>query len=168
MAFNDIARSPVFTNQIAGLTPQHYSELSPLALLLVDYTVMGGHIQAVVSSVSAAMPQAEAGNTRILAIAAPKRQTGRLANLPTMREQGINATGISGWRGVFGAKGLTAAQAAAWSEVLGKVVLTDDWKNQLEANNVASNFIAGREFAKWLAAEYEDTRAVMSDLGLAK
>jgi len=228
----------IFTNQIAGLTPQHYSELSPFALLLVDYTVitvkmdspikgmreladrlktdpesiafglvshggpnhlalaqavksagvdprklklvvfktnaqsmttlMGGHIQAVVSSVSAAMPQAEAGNTRILAIAAPKRQAGKLANLPTMREQGINATGISNWRGVFGAKGLTAAQAAAWSEMLGKVVLTDDWKNQLEANNVASNFLAGREFAKWLAAEYEDTRAVMSDLGLAK
>ena len=52
--------------------------------------------------------------------------------------------------------------------MLGKVVLTDDWKNQLEANNVASNFLAGGEFAKWLAAEYEDTRAVMSDLGLAK
>jgi len=59
-------------------------------------------------------------------------------------------------------------QAAAWSEALGKAVQTDDWKNQLEANNAASNFLAGREFAKWLAAEHNDTRAVMSDLGLAK
>lgn len=228
----------IFTNQIAGLTQQHYTELSPLGLLLVDYTVitvkndspiksmrdlinrlkadpesiafglvsrggpnhlaaaqavksagidpkklklvvfktnaqsmtsvMGGHIHAVISSVSAAMPQVEAGNTRILAIAAPKRQAGKIANLPTMREQGIDATGISNWRGMFGAKGLSAAQIAAWSEALSKVVLSDDWKQQLESNNVSSNFLSAKEFSSWLGVEYEDTKAVMSDLGLVK
>jgi putative tricarboxylic transport membrane protein len=30
----------VFTNEIAGLTKQRYTELSPIALLLVDYTVI--------------------------------------------------------------------------------------------------------------------------------
>ena len=30
----------VFTNEIAGLTKQKYTELSPVALLLVDYTVI--------------------------------------------------------------------------------------------------------------------------------
>jgi putative tricarboxylic transport membrane protein len=228
----------VFTNQIAGLTKLHYSEFTPLALLLVDYTVitvksdsplksmrdlvermradpeavafglvsrggpnhlalaqamksagidpkklklvvfktnaesmtsvMGGHIHAVVSSVSAAMPQAEAGHTRILAIAAPKRQSGRIAGLPTMREQGIDATGISNWRGILGARGLSEAQAAFWSAALAKVVETDEWKKQLDANNVASAYMPAREFGKWLAAEYEDTRAVMAELGLAK
>lgn len=228
----------VFTNQIAGLTKMHYRELTPLALLLVDYTVitvkadspiksmrdlvgrmkadpesiafglvsrggpnhlaaaqamksagidpkklklvvfktnaesmtsvMGGHIHAVVSSVSAAMPQAEAGHTRILAIAAPKRQTGKLANLPTMREQGIDATGISNWRGILGTKGLSEAQSAFWSAALAKVVEAEEWKKQLEANNVASSFLPAQEFGKWLVVEYEDTRAVMAELGLAK
>lgn len=228
----------IFTNQIAGLNKLHYRDLTPLALLLVDYTVItvkvdspikgmrdlvdrmksdpeaiafglvsrggpnhlaaaqamrsagidpkklklvvfktnaesmtsviGGHIQAVVSSVSAAMPQVEAGQTRILAIAAPKRQTGKLANLPTMREQGIDATGISNWRGLLGAKGLSDAQVAFWSAALARVVETDEWKKQLETNNVASTFLPGREFGKWLAVEYEDTRAVMAELGLAK
>lgn len=228
----------VFTNQIAGLTKMHYSDLTPLALLLVDYTVitvkadspirsmrdliarmradpeaiafglvsrggpnhlalaqamksagidpkklklvvfktnaesvtsvMGGHIHAVVSSVSAAIPQAEAGHTRILAIAAPRRQAGKLANLPTMREQGIEATGISNWRGILGTKGLGEAQVEFWSAALAKVVETEEWKKQLDANNVASTFLPAREFAKWLAAEYEDTRAVMAELGLAK
>jgi putative tricarboxylic transport membrane protein len=218
----------VFTNEIAGLTKMHYSELTPLALLLVDYTVitvkadsplksmrdlvermradpdaiafglvsrggpnhlalaqamksagidpkklklvvfktnaesmtsvMGGHIHAVVSSVSAAMPQAQAGHTRILAIAAPTRQPGRIANLPTMREQGIDATGISNWRGILGARGLSEGHAAFWSAALAKVVDTEEWKKQLEANNVASQFLPSREFAKWLAAEYQDTR----------
>ena len=228
----------VFTNQLAGVTPHRYTDMTPLALLLVDYSVisvaansplktmrdlvdrlkadpeslafgvvarggpnhlalaqsvrsggadakrlkmvvfkanaesitavMGGHIHAVVSSVSAALPQALAGNTRILAVAAPQRVGGNMANVPTMREQGINATGISNWRGLFAPRGITAAQAAYWEEALSKVVLTEEWKKQLDDNNLVSRFLRGREFAKYLDGEYADTRSVMSDLGLVK
>ena len=228
----------VFTNQLAGVTLLRYSDMTPLALLLVDYSVitvaanspmktmrdlvdrlkadpesvafgvvarggpnhlalaqgvrsggadarklklvvfktnaesmtavMGGHIHAVVSSVSAALPQVLAGSTRILAVAAPQRVGGNMANVPTMREQGINATGISNWRGLFAPRGITAAQAAYWEEALAKVVATEEWKSQLESNNLVSRFLRGREFAKYLEAEFDDTRSVMSDLGLIK
>ena len=228
----------VFTNEIAGLTKQKYTELSPVALLLVDYTVisvkadspiktmrdmvvrlkaspdaisfglvsrggpnhlaaaqtmksagiqpkalkfvvfktnaqsmtaaMGGHIDAVVSSVSAAMPQTEAGNMRILGIAAPQRQSGKLAQVPTMREEGMPATGIPNWRGILAAPGVTADQVAFWSGALTKVVATKEWKQQLDENNVASEFTTGEPLHKWLAEAYQDTRTVMSDLGLVK
>jgi putative tricarboxylic transport membrane protein len=226
----------IFTNEIAGLTKDKYTDLTPIALLLVDYSVVtvkadsplknmrelvarlkadpgsvsfglvsrggpnhlalaqairaagldpkvlrlvvfktnaesmtaliGGHIQAVVSSVSAALPQVEAGQTRMVGIAAPRRQGGKLAQVPTMREEGMNATGIANWRGILGAGGISAAQAAFWSNALTKAVVTDDWKKQLEENSVASEFISGEAFRKWLAEAYEDTRSVMSDLGL--
>jgi putative tricarboxylic transport membrane protein len=228
----------VFTNELAGVTPHRYTEMTPLALLLVDYSVitvaaaspmktmrdlvarlkadpdsiafglvarggpnhlalaqgirsagldakrlklvvfktnaesmtavMGGHIQAVVSSVSAALPQVQAGNMRILAVAAPQRVGGSLAAVPTMREQGIDATGISNWRGLFAPKGVTAAQVAYWEEALAKVVATEEWRSQLETNNLVSRFLRGREFAKYLEGEYGDTRSVMIDLGLLK
>jgi len=226
----------IFTNEIAGLTKQKYTDLAPVALLLVDYTVVtvrtdspiksmrdmvarlkadpnaiafglvsrggpnhlaiaqamraagidpktlklvvfktnaesmtavaGGHIHAVVSSVSAALPQDEAGMTRMLGIAAPQRQSGKLAQVPTMREEGMNATGIPNWRGVLGAAGITPGQAGFWRGALEKVVATDEWKSQLEKNSVASEFVAGDAFRKWLAEAYEETRSVMSDLGL--
>ncbi len=226
----------IFTNEIAGLTKDKYTDLTPISLLLVDYSVVtvkadsplknmrelvarlkadpnsvafglvsrggpnhlalaqamraagidpkslklvvfktnaesmtavaGGHIQAVVSSVSAALPQVEAGTTRMLGIAAPRRQGGKLAQVPTMREEGMNATGIPNWRGILGTGGITAAQAAFWSNALTKVVVTDEWKKQLEENSVASEFIAAEAFRKWLAEAYEDTRAVMADMGL--
>lgn len=232
------ATATVFTNQIAGLTPLHYADLTPLALLLVDYSVItvradspmkgmrdlvdrlkadpesvafglvarggpnhlmlaqavksagidpkklklvvfktnaesmmaavGGHVHAVVSSVSAALPQVQAGNTRMLGVAAPQRVTGTLANLPTMREQGIEATGISNWRGIFGAKGLAPAQVAFWEEALAKVAAVDEWKSQLEANNLTSRLLRSKDFAKYLEGEYSATRVVMTDLGLAK
>lgn len=226
----------IFTNEIAGLTKQKYTDLTPLALLLVDYTVVtvktdsqirsmrdlvarlkadpnsitfglvsrggpnhlaiaqamraagidpktlklvvfktnaesmtaavGGHIQAVVSSVSAALPQVELGQTRMLGIAAPNRQPGKLAQVPTMREEGMNATGIPNWRGVLGAGGITPAQASFWGGALEKVASTEEWKKQLDQNSVSPEFIAGEAFRKWLIEAYEDTRSVMTDLGL--
>jgi putative tricarboxylic transport membrane protein len=228
----------LFTNQIAGVAPHHYKDLTPLALLLVDYTVVsvkndsplksmrdlldrlradpesisfgvvarggpnhlaiaqairsagldpkklklvvfktnaesitaviGGHIQAMVSSVSAALPQHLAGNSRVLAVAAPQRVGGPLAAVPTMREEGVSATGISNWRVIFGAKGLSAAQTAFWGDALSKVVTTSEWKQQLDANQLDSRFMRGAELANWLDGEYAATRAVMADLGLAR
>ena len=228
----------IFTNQIAGLTQLHYADFPPLALFLVDHSVItvradspmknlrdlverlkadpdsiafgmvarggpnhlalsqamrsagvdprklktvvfktnaesimavvGGHIHAVVCSVSAALPQVQAGNTRVLAIAAPQRQVGALANVPTLREQGINANGIANWRGVLGAKGLAPAHIAFWEDAFARVAAAEEWKAQLAATNLASQFLRGREFAQYLEAEYNDTRAAMIDLGLAK
>jgi putative tricarboxylic transport membrane protein len=228
----------LFTNHIAGVAPHHYKELTPLALLLVDYTVVsvkqdsqiksmrelvqrlrsdpesisfglvarggpnhlalaqalraggvepkklklvvfktnaetitavvGGHIDAMVSSVSAALPQHQAGNSRILAVAAPQRVGGPLAQIPTMREQGLDATGISNWRTIFGAKGLSPAQSAFWSDALSKVVETSEWKQQLDKTQLESKFMRGPELGKWLDGEYAATRAVMTELGLAK
>lgn len=228
----------LFTNHLAGVTPLHYKELTPLALLLVDYTVVtvkqdspiksmrdmvdrlkadpeslafgvvarggpnhlavaqamrsagvdpkklklvvfktnaesitaviGGHVHAMVSSVSAALPQVQAGNARMLAVAAPQRVGGLLAKLPTMREQGIDATGISNWRVIFGAKGITPAQVQFWEDALSKIVATPDWKHQLDSNNLESRFTRGRDLAKFLDTEHAATRAVMVDLGLAR
>lgn len=228
----------IFTNQLAGVTPLHYTEFTPLALLLVDYSVItvaanspiksmrdmverlradpeslsfgvvarggpnhlaaaqamrsagidpkklkmvvfktnaesltaviGGHIQAVVSSVSAALPQVQAGNARMIGVAAPQRGGGAIAAVPTMREQGIDALGISNWRGIIGAKGLTPAQIAHWEDIIGKSTATEDWKKQLATNNLESRFLKSAEFRKYLDGEYANTRAVMVDLGLAK
>ena len=232
------ATATIFTNQIAGLTLLHYADFTPLALFLVDHSVItvradsplknlrdlverlkadpdsiafgmaalggpnhlalsqamrsagvdprklktvvfkgtsefmmalvGGHIHAVVSSASAALPQVQAGNTRLLAIAAPQRQTGSLANVPTVREQGINANGIANWRAVFGARGLTPTHIAFWEDALARIAAADDWKARLAANNLASQFLRGKDFAQYLETEYNETRAVMTDLGLAK
>jgi putative tricarboxylic transport membrane protein len=130
--------------------------------------MMGGHLQAVASSVSSSMSQVTAGNTRMLAIAAPQRMGGALAAVPTLREQGIDVGGISNWRVVFAAKGITPAQVNFWEEALAKTVVTADWKKLLDDNNLESQFMRSRDTAKYLESEYAATRAVMSDLGLAK
>ena len=232
------ATATVFTNQLAGLTSLGYADLTPLACLVVDYSVVtvaadspiksmrelvdrlkadpgavafgmvsrggpnhlalsqavlsagvdprklktvvfktnaeshmavvGGHIQAVVSSVSAALPQVQAGHTRMLAIAAPQRAAGPLASLPTMREQGINATGISNWRAIFGVKGMTPAQASFWENALSHMAASEDWNRELDGTNMSRLFLRGKEFAQYLDEEFAATKSVMTDLGLIK
>lgn len=232
------ATATVFTNQLAGLTPVGYTDLTPLANLVVDHTVItvvadspiksmrdlverlradpgalsfgmvsrggpnhlalsqavrsagldprklktvvfktnaesnmavvGGHIQAVVSSVSAALPQVQSGQTRMIAIAAAQRATGAVAHVPTMREQGIDATGISNWRAIFAAKGISAAQVAFWDAALAKALSSEEWNRELETTNMSRHVLRGREFVKYLEAEYAATRAVMLDMGLTK
>ena len=227
-----------FTNELAGITTQRYTDLAPIALLFVEHTVitvrsdspiknmrdlvdrlkadpesiafglgarggvnhlalsqavkfagidprklkavifktnaesmmamLGGHVQVVGSSVSAAFAQAQAGNIRILGVAAPQRITGAMAHVPTLREQGIDVNGVSNWRALFGAKGLAPAQIAFWEEALARTVATNEWRKLVEENNLTPKFLRSRDCAVYLEGEYAATKAVMTDLGLVK
>ena len=130
--------------------------------------VAGGHIQAVASSVSAARPFVQQGSARVLVIAAPKRQPGPLAQTPTLKEQGLDVPLVTNWRGVFGAPGLSAAQIAYWESAFAKMVATDDWKKAVEQSELTGMFLRGKDFARFLDAEYQVSKSVLTDLGYAK
>jgi len=129
--------------------------------------MLGGHIQVVASSVSAALGQFRSGNTRILAIVAAQRMTGPLSQVPTLREQGIDVTQAS-WRVIFASKGVGGAQLAFWEEALAKMVGTPEWHKTLEANNWANVFLRGKELEAYLESNYRLTKVVMTDLGMTK
>ena len=129
--------------------------------------VLGGHLQMVASTVTSVIGHVRTGNARIMTLGAPRRMPGALADVPTLREQGIDIV-VSNWRGIVGPRGLSAAQIAYWEDVLAKVVATEDWNKSLEAQYWEGNFLRSREFGKYLESDYNQTKAVMTDLGLAK
>ena len=92
---------------------------------------------------------------------------GALAEVPTLREHGINTT-TSNWRAIVGPKGLAAAQVSFWEGVLAKAVATEEWKKDLDANHWEGNFLPSAEFVKYLEADYSQPRAILTDLGMAK
>jgi putative tricarboxylic transport membrane protein len=130
--------------------------------------VSGGHIQAVASSASAALPFLQQGSVRILAIGAPQRQVGLLSQVPTFREAGVEVPLTTNWRGVFGAPGITAAQTAFWEDAFAKMVQTEEWKKPLDPNELGRFFLGGRDFRKFLESEYQVSKTVLTDLGYAK
>jgi putative tricarboxylic transport membrane protein len=130
--------------------------------------VAGGHIHAVASSASAALPFLQQGTARVLTIAAPQRQSGPLANVPTLREEGVDIALTTNWRGVFGAPGLTAPQIAFWEDAFTKMVATEEWKKGQEQGEHSQHFLAGSNFKKFLDTEYQVSKTVLTDLGYAK
>ena len=128
----------------------------------------GGHVDVMVSSLASVMPHAKAGTLRVLGISAAQRRGGAAANVPTLREQGIATDGVAAWRGLHGAKGLTAAQLGFWEDTLARVFESGDWKAFLEENDLAPQFLRSREFTRYLEGEYAITKAVMADVGMGK
>lgn len=128
----------------------------------------GGHLHVVASSASSALPWVQKGQGRFLAILAPQRLPGPFANAATLREQGFDVAGVTNWRGMFGARGLTPAQTEFWEDAMTKVVSSDDWKKALDTNHVSPVFARGRDFAKFLESEYQSSKAALTDLGFAK
>ena len=233
----DIGNPTLVSNHISGITPQHYRDFSPIALLLNEYTVftvradspiqnirdlaerlrkdpesfavgvsnrggtnhltlalvaksagvdpkrlkvvvfrsnsesitavLGGHIQMVASTVTSVVGQVAAGNARFIGFGAPRRMPGALATVPTLREQGIDVS-LSNWRAIVGPKGLSPEHIAFWEDALARAVTTEDWKKNLEAQYWEGHFLRSGEFVKYLAQQYELTKVVMTDLGLAK
>jgi putative tricarboxylic transport membrane protein len=233
----ELSNPTLMANHVMGLTPQHHSDFTPVAVLLNEYTVfsvradapfksgaellqhlarqpdslsvalttrgganhvalalavkaagvdlkrmkivsfksnsesmtalLGGHIDLVASSASPALPHMQQGRTRIIAISAPKRMGGVLAQVPTWKEQKIEAVN-SNWRAFIGPKGMTAAQTAYWEDVAARLAKSGAWKEQLDANFWEGNHVTGRALRDFFAEEYKEHKEILGELGLAK
>lgn len=228
----------IFTNELSGVSARRYTDITPLALLVIENTVLtvragssiknmsdlaarlkadadsvafampsrggqphltaaaavraagldprkmkvvvfkgsgesisallGGHVDVMVSSSGSILTQVQAGQVRVLGIAAARRASDILAAAPTFREQGFNTTGVSAWRGLHGPPGLTSAQIVFWDDALAKMTDTAEWKKNLDDGDLTQHYLRSREFAGFLEGEYALTRAVMADVGLIK
>ena len=129
--------------------------------------LLGGHVDIMASPVSNLVPHAADGKLRIIAVAAPKRLGGALAQTPTLKEQGAPVE-VDNLRGVVGPKGLTAAQVAYWETTLRSMTATAQWRSSLEKNLWENSFTGAEGSTKALKTQYEEMRAGMAELGLAK
>jgi putative tricarboxylic transport membrane protein len=129
--------------------------------------LMGGHIDLVTTAAGNVASHVTAGKLRVLGVAANKRFSGQLAEIPTWKEQGVNLV-FGGWRGILAPKGLTAQQSAYWENALRKVTETAEWKADLEKNFWADDFVPGAQFRKELDKDYEAMKSVLVDIGLAR
>ena len=129
--------------------------------------LLGGHIDVMFSTTAAPVTQLRAGKVRVLAVAAPGRLGGELAQVPTWREQGTNVV-FSNWRGIVGPRGLNTPQVAYWEDVLAKVAATDEFKRDLERRNWVANFQRSDAMRQFLKAQHEELRALLNDLGMVK
>jgi putative tricarboxylic transport membrane protein len=127
--------------------------------------LLGGHVDVLSGGTVQIAPHVASGRMRVLAVSSPKRMSGVLASAPTWPEQGYKGA-LENWRGVLGAKGITAAQIAYWDGVFGKIAASADFKEQADKNQWEISYKNSTETAKFFASEYADLKSVMDFLGL--
>jgi putative tricarboxylic transport membrane protein len=129
--------------------------------------LLGGHIDASASAPSTLIEQIKAGKVRMLAIGAMRRLAADLAGVPTWKELGVDAE-FELWRGLAGPKGMTRAQVQFWDDALGKLVRTEEWKNDLARFEMEDVYRNSADTARYWKAEHDEVKAVLTELGLAK
>jgi len=233
----EVSNPTLLANHVMGITQQHYTDFTPIAALLAEYTVfsvradapfksgaelmrhlaqqpeslsvglttrgganhvalalaaraagvdlkrmkvvsfrsnsesmtalLGGHIDLVASSASPALSHIRQGRTRAVAISAPRRMSGVLAEVPTWTEQGVNAVN-SNWRALIAPKGLQPAQTEYWEGAASRLAQSEAWKKELERNFWEAHFLTGRALQDFLAAEFKEQQEILGVLGLAR
>ncbi len=129
--------------------------------------VMGGHVDVAAGSLSQSLQQHRTGKMRIIGYTAPSRLLGELANVPTWREQGSDMH-FSNYRGMVGPKEMTRAQISYWENVLTELDKDEQWRADLEKNNLSREFMRSEAMRKYLDQLAVPIRSVLDDLGLIK
>lgn len=129
--------------------------------------LLGGHLDYVTGGLSVAAPHWKAGKIRILAVTAPKRLEGEYSQIPTWREQGIDAV-VPNSRFMMAPPGLTAAQVAYWDGILRKTTASAEWKRVVAQEQWVDEYVTSADARKHIDQEYAEMREILTDLGMAK
>lgn len=129
--------------------------------------LLGGHVQAVPASIGLWVSPVKSGQARLIAVSAPRRMGGDFSQVPTWREQGVDAV-ISVWRMITAPPGLTPAQAAFWRDALKRTTESPEWKRDLERNYQSDEFLAGADLDRALDDLYAQLKPLLTELELAK
>ncbi len=129
--------------------------------------MLAGEIEMVCGTAATMPPFLAAGRVRVLGVIGPQRLTGVYAQVPTLQEQGIDAT-FTNWRGVIGAKDMRREHIAYWEGALAAVNDSGAWKKELERNFWRANFMTGTKLREFLDREAVTFRSLLTELGLNK
>lgn len=128
---------------------------------------LGGHVDVVASSASLLLPHFKSGAMRIIGISAPKRVSGALASVPTLKEQGVDAV-VDNFRLMIAAPGIGQAHIAYWDEVMARLIQFEEWKKDLESNLWENTYMNSRDTRNYLDTQYIELKSVLTELGMAK
>ena len=149
--------------------------VDPKAVKVVVYSsgaqgitaTLGGHVDVWVGSAASVVPHLNSGAARVLGTGAETRQPGTLAEMPTFREQGIDAV-FSDARGFIGPKDLTPAQVDFWSGAFGRMVEDEAWKKELARYAWEPDYKGAADTVRFLDERTGLLAKILSELGLVK
>ena len=129
--------------------------------------LLGNHIQVVSGDMSEMVPHLQAGKLRVLAVMSDKRLPGKLASVPTAKEQGFDVE----WpiiRGFYLGPKVSEADYQWWEETFKKLVNTPEFQKQRDMRGLFEFNLFGKELDSYVKTQVADYREKATSFGLAK
>jgi len=153
--------------QRAGVDPRRVKFVAFKGSANSVTALLGGHVDAVSTAVSAVVPHVRSGLLRTIAVSSPQRLGAPLATVPTWAEQGIKGT-MSNFRAVIAPKGIDAAAAKYWEARYAQLSEQDEWKKDLEMNLWSWNFLDSAKTVTAITEYADEVETLVGTLGLRK
>ena len=132
----------------------------------VNAAVLGGHVDMMVANPGEALELYKAGKVRILGVYAEKRLAGA-PDVPTMKEQGINAVYVQN-RGLCAPADIPADARKVLEEAFFKYAQTDTFKKYCKDNMLSEAWMDGAAFGKFLEEWNGKYAVILKEMNLIK
>ncbi|MEX0624367.1 Bug family tripartite tricarboxylate transporter substrate binding protein [Saccharospirillum sp.] len=127
--------------------------------------VIGGHVDAFTGDISEATGFIDSGDLRVLAVLAEDRLPGKFSDIPTAREQGIDALGPN-WRGFFMPIDADPEAKAYWVNAIDELYASDEWKAVMVRNGLIPFHPPADEFEAFVTQQVADIETLSREIGL--
>ncbi|MFC3608107.1 tripartite tricarboxylate transporter substrate binding protein [Stutzerimonas tarimensis] len=129
--------------------------------------MLGGHVQVTSSGLGEVTPQLEAGKIRILAVLSDERLPGKLADIPTAREQGYDIS----WpviRGFYMGPKVSDEEFDWWKTRFDGLLADQDFAALRERRDLFPLSLTGHELEAFVRQQVEQYKALAAEFGLVK
>ncbi len=153
----------------------HRSGIDPRRIRYVPFdgggeamtALLGGFVQVFSGEASEVEGQLDAGNLRILTILAPERLPGRMSDVPTAREEGVDVAWVT-WRGFYIPGNVGDEDYAGWVERFERVGRSPEWDEVRRTSRLQRFLLTGPEFESFVFEQVETFREMAREIGLLR
>ncbi len=132
----------------------------------VNAALLGGHVDIAISNPGEAVELIKSGKVKALGTFSEKRLEAA-PNIPTLREQGINATYVVN-RGLVGPADIPADARRTLQEALHKYYESDSFKKYAKDNMITAAWMDGEKYGKWMDGENIRYTEILRAMNLIK
>lgn len=129
--------------------------------------LLGGSLQAFTGDLSEAHGFMASGDIRVIALLAPERLEGEYADLPTAKEQGIDAVGAN-WRGFYVPGDMSDAAYDYWSSAVSDMYASEEWQTVMQTNGLAPLALQGDEFDAFVKSSISEIQDLSREIGIIR
>ena len=129
-------------------------------------SLVGGHVSAMVVSLSVALPHAQDRRIRLLGVASGQRARA-VPELPTLAEQGFPGSEADLWYGMLAPAGTSSEIVAKYNTTVNEILRTPQVVERLAKQGLVPVGGSPEEFGKLIASDIVKWRTVVMEAGIA-